>query len=197
MKQLITALVLLAAAGSVPTLHASEPRAVVEQLHEQLLGIMREADQLGFSGRADRIRATVENSFDFPTIARIVTGRAWKAASEEQKSTFIDVFRRLSTATYASNFAGYGGEKFVTDSSEETRSAMVVRTFLVKPDGEKISLNYMLRENNGNWQIVNVIAQGVSDLSLKRAEYTAVIKSEGFDSLVDRLRQKVDDLNRG
>ncbi len=71
---------------------------------------------------------------------------------------------------------------------------MIVRTELVKEDGERIPLNYMLRKSNGEWRIVNVVAQGVSDLSLKRAEYTAVIDSEGFDSLVTRLRGKVDEM---
>ena len=43
---------------------------------------------------------------------------------------------------------------------------------------------------------MNVVAKGVSDLSLKRAEYTAVIDSEGFDSLLNRLRGKVSDMHR-
>ena len=71
-----------------------------------------------------------------------------------------------------------------------------MRTVLVKPDGEEIPLNYMLRESDTEWKIVNVVAQGVSDLSLKRADYTAVIKSEGFDALVSRLREKTAEMRR-
>ena len=37
------------------------------------------------------------------------------------------------------------------------------------------------------------IANGINDLSLKRAEYAAIIKKEGFDALVIRLKQKIQD----
>ena len=66
-----------------------------------------------------------------------------------------------------------------------------MRTVIVKADGERVTLDYVLRDNEGMWQIVNVIADGVSDLSLKRADYTAVIKSEGFNSLVSKLSDKI------
>ncbi len=195
MKNLIAAFVMTLLVFPNP-LAAEAPQAVVERLHTVLLEAMRDADKLGFSGRAGLIRPVVDSSFDFATIARIVTGRAWKASSSDQQAAFIEVFRDLSTATYASNFSGFDGESFVTTGSEQARGSVIVKTNLVKADGEEIPLNYMLRESNGRWLIVNVIAQGVSDLSLKRAEYTAVIKSEGFDSLVDRLRGKVKETNQ-
>ena len=44
---------------------------------------------------------------------------------------------------------------------------------------------------------MNVVAQGVSDLSLKRADYTAVIKTEGFDSLINRLEKKIAEMSQG
>ena len=58
-------------------------------------------------------------------------------------------------------------------------------------------LNYLLRQTNGQWRIMNVVAQGVSDLSLKRADYTAVIKTEGFDSLINRLEKKIAEMSQG
>ena len=68
---------------------------------------------------------------------------------------------------------------------------MLVKTVLVKVDGDKVTLDYLLRKSDGLWRIVNVIAEGVSDLSLKRADYTAVIKNEGFNSLITQLNGKV------
>jgi len=42
-----------------------------------------------------------------------------------------------------------------------------------------------------HWGIVNVIAQGVSDLALKRTEYDAVISAQGIDPLIAKLDAKV------
>ena len=189
----VALLVCLAAPAADGT---SEPVTVVENLHAHLLDAMQRANELGFDGRSELLRPVIDSSFDFPTIARIVNGKGWKTASDDQKAAFLDVFRELSVATYATNFSGYGGETFVTEGGEERRGAEIVRTSLVRSDGEKIPLNYMLRKSNESWLIVNVIAQGVSDLSLKRAEYAAVIDSEGFDSLVKQLRSKVSAMAR-
>lgn len=187
------ALLVLAAlmAAVTPARADTNPTATVENLHTALLGIMKDADSLGFDGRLKTITPVIDESFDFPTIARIVSGKAWKTASDEDKQAFIDVFKQLSAATYASNFSGYGGEQFVSGAVEDSRGAKIVRTELVPANDEPIPLNYMLRQTEGRWLIVNVIAKGVSDLSLKRAEYAAVISSEGFAGLTRRLEEKL------
>lgn len=171
------------------------PAAVVERLHVALLEAMRQGDELGFAGRVELLEPVIAASFDFETIASIVTGRSWKTASAEQRDAFLDVFRRLSVATYASNFSSHDGESFVTGDTQESRGTHIVRTHLEQQDGTQIPLNYLLRKNDDGWKIVNVVAQGVSDLSLKRAEYTAIIQDEGFDSLLSRLHEKVDDMD--
>jgi phospholipid transport system substrate-binding protein len=48
-------------------------------------------------------------------------------------------------------------------------------------------------ELNGQWQIINIIVDGISDLALKKAQYTSVIDREGFDSLLNKLTQKIAD----
>jgi phospholipid transport system substrate-binding protein len=193
MKTLLSLLLLLAAFAVAA---ADTAEATVEHLHASLLEAMRGGDSLGYTGRRDLLAPVVGESFDFDTIASIVTGRAWKSAGAAQRSAFLDTFAALSVATYATNFSAFDGERFETRDSEDSRGSRIVRTVLVKQDGEEVSLNYMLRKSNETWRIINVVAQGVSDLSLKRAEYTAVIDSEGFDSLLERLRKKVTEMKR-
>lgn len=192
---LATALLLLS--GVVTAAGDADAKAVVEKLHQALLGAMQAGASAGFKGREEMLAPVIAGSFDFDSICRIVTGRYWKSASDEQKTRFVEVFKRLSVATYASNFASFSGEKFQTEGSEADHDALVVRTTLRPTDGEPVPLNYLLRQANGEWRIMNVVAQGVSDLSLKRADYTAVIKTEGFDSLINRLEKKVAEMSKG
>lgn len=168
-------------------------RSVVEKFHANLLQVMTEADSLGFSGRVDALDPVLAETFDFHTIARIVTGKHWKMLDEDQRAEFIAVFGALSAATYASNFDGFSGEVFETIGAEEKRGNILVKTVIVRVDDDPVTLDYVLRDSDGMWRIVNVIANGVSDLSLKRADYTAVINSEGFNSLVTKLSGKIAD----
>jgi phospholipid transport system substrate-binding protein len=177
---------------ALPTSAAeTEAKATVEKLHSALLETMQEGAQLGFAGRAAKLAPTLAATFDFETISRLATGRYWAQLPADKKREFIEVFTRLSTATYAENFKSFGGERFATRATEDKKTAQLVKTVLIKTDGKEVSLNYLLANDKGKWRIVNVVAQGVSDLSLKRAEYTAVIGSTGIDTLIAKLNAKV------
>ena len=191
----ITALLLISSLASA--VDDSAAKAVIEKLHESLLTAMNGGAQLGLKGREAMLAPVIENSFDFESICRIVTGRYWKSATDDQKARFTTAFKNLSVATYASNFSSFSGEKFQIEGSEADHEALIVRTTLRPSEGEPVTLNYLLRQSNDSWRIMNVVAQGVSDLSLKRADYTAVIKKEGFDSLINRLEKKSADMSKG
>ena len=195
LHRLVLVIALLPTA-TVTLAQGNPPTGTVERLHATLLEAMRGGETLGFSGRYALLEPIVLELFDFESIARIVTGSTWKNLSEAQRAEFTDVFGQLSVATYASNFADFSGESFVTLETTEKRGATIVRTALEKADGERVSLNYMLRKNDNGWHIISVVAQGVSDLSLKRAEYGAVISDSGFDSLLNQIKEKVAQMRR-
>ena len=173
-------------------LAAAPATKVVEGLHTELLIVMKQAKKLGYAGRFQRLAPTVTASYDFPYISKVVVGRYWRSFTAEQKSQFIEIFSKLSIATYAYRFDGYSGERFKTISEEELkRGHRLVETVLIKADGEEIELDYILHQNNDQWRIINVIAEGVSDLSLKRADYTSYLKKYSFDALLEKLNKKI------
>ncbi|MFP3869745.1 MAG: ABC transporter substrate-binding protein [Syntrophobacteria bacterium] len=190
----------LAVAGIVayllaPAASLSAPSAtqVVEELHATLITGMKKADELGYAGRYEQFAPVVTASFDFPFIARIVVGRYWSSFDDRQKATFVETFTRLSIATYAGRFDHYSGESFKTLSEERLpRNRILVKTVLVKASGEEVHLDYILRQTGDEWRIINVVADGVSDLSLKRADYTCFLKNHDFDALVGKLKEKID-----
>ena len=185
----IVALTLSAPAGAPA---ADTAAKVVEILHAELLFVMKQANKLGYAGRYQRLAPTVTVSYDFPYISKVVVGRYWRSFTAEQKSQFIRAFSKLSIATYANRFDGYSGERFKTISGEELkRGHRLVKTVLIKANGEEIELDYILYKNNDQWRIINVIAEGVSDLSLKRADYTSYLKKNGFEALLKKLNEKI------
>ncbi len=178
----------------------SDAVATVDELHTALLDIMQNANSLGLAGRRDRIAPVIRESLDLPFITRFALGRHWLELSTEQRDTIVDVFSRWTIAHYASRFNGYSGEQFETVSSEPARRGrQLVRTVLeVSNDrGENVTLDYLLHEIDGKWRIVNVIANGVSDLSLKRADYGAVVKAQGLDELIAKLNAQISDFESG
>lgn len=189
----------LAALMPAPVLSAeSAPSATVEVLHSTLIEVMQNADALGFEGRREKLAPVITRSFDLATICRIILGRQWDELSPEDHAQMIDTFTRLTIATYAARFDGYSGESFRTvEQNSMNRGRVMVRTELVRPQNEPVHLDYVLQDGEGGWRIVNVVAEGVSDLSLKRADYGSVIKRDGFPTLVQRLENQIRDLQKG
>lgn len=171
---------------------SAEPSSTITRLHDTLISVMREGQTLGYHGRYAKLAPVITDSYDFPTIARLVIGRHWTELSEEQQEQFLDIFERLTIATYAARFDDYNDQKFVELAHEALKSTRImIKTELVRPADESVSLNYLLHQRDGKWRIINAIANGVSDLSLKRAEYSAILKEQGFEALLAKISDQV------
>jgi phospholipid transport system substrate-binding protein len=183
---------------SVAGAEISGPAGTVERLHATLLEVMQDADGLGFPGRRDRLSPVIRETFELPFIVKIVLGRYWGELPQADRKRMIDTFTRLTIATYASRFDGFSGEAFeLVGEKPMKKGRMRVRTRLVRPGDEAVQLDYVLQEEAGRWRIVNVVANGVSDLSLKRADYGSILKRQGFDVLIGKLEAQVVDLGKG
>ena len=174
------------------------PSAVVERLHGALVEVMREAEALGFEGRRAAIEPVIISVFDLPYVARLLVRTRWSELEAEQRDRMRDAFSALTVATYAQRFDGYSGQRFVTTGEREVRGGRrLVSAELRSPEEPTVRLDYLLQERDAGWRIVNVIADGVSELALKKTEYASIIEGEGFDALVARLEEQVRDLEQG
>ena len=157
---------------------------------------MKNAPDLGYQGRYDQLKPVIETVFDTPLIVRVVLSRYWKELSEQQQTDFINLFNRLSISTYASRFDSYTDEVFETKSVQQLKKGrLLVQTELARSNDKPVSLDYLLHKKDDRWYIISVIADGVNDLALKRAEYATIIKDGGFNKLVNDIEEKI--INNG
>jgi len=181
-----------AEAGAEAGAEVDAATAIVQRLHDALIGSMKAGEQIDFEERMQRLRPTVERTFHFEPITRLVLGRNARELDPQQLHTITDMLAQLSVRQYAWHFDRYNGERLVhIASSVQAQDRVLVSTELVKDDGDRISLDYLLQEHDGHWGVVNVIADGVSDLALKRAEYAEALKRDGYPALVERLREQI------
>ena len=165
---------------------------VVESFQLHLLDAMKRGNELKFDGRFKFLGQVVRKTHAAAKISEIVLGRKhWKNLSDKQKKQFIEVFTRLNIATYAHYFKSYSGENFKFISKQKTRRGnMLIRTVFVESNGNEVQFDYLLIKTGERWLIINIKADGVSDLAVKRAEYTNALKREGFEALLEKLKHK-------
>lgn len=188
----VAALPLIADAATDPSTAA----ATVSSLCDTLLAVMKEGASLGFKGRYDRLSPTVRTAFDFPLMTRLMVGPQWTSMTSAQQQQLVAAFSDFSAATYASRFDDYSGERFQVDPKPTSSSGgVIVHTKLVKNDGEPVELDYLLRDSDGVWRIIDVYLSGtVSELATRRSEFSAVLRRGGPEALVDALQQKTAEL---
>ena len=168
-------------------------KQLVEKFQTELIAVMKQGKELGFKGRYDKLEPAITKSHDLNKITRVVVGKEWEKLSTEQQQKLVDVFSRLSVASYAYNFKDFAGESFKFASEEETaRGGAVIHAYLLIPGEKDVKFDYMLKKKGDNWRIINIIADGVSDLALKRPEYTSILERDGFDALITKINEKID-----
>jgi phospholipid transport system substrate-binding protein len=190
MRSLGIAAVLAFAAPAVA--QAPDPaRAPVQALDDGLLSIMKNAGQLGFKGRVDRIGAVVDQVFDLPLMTRLAVGPSWNGMTPADKAALVAAFRRMTIAQYAGNFDDWSGQSFTIDPTVETRGTdKVVRTSLAQPKGSPESLAYRLRQSGGQWRVIDVYYRNsISQLATRRSDFAGILASGGAKALIAHLDQ--------
>ncbi len=172
---------------------------VVEDLHAALLGLMKEAEALGYAGREARITPVVGNCYDVAFMARKSLGRHWKSLEEAQQEQFLAAFGKVTVANYAGRFDGWSGEVFEMLGAEPgVRDTRLVKTRLLQPEDEDVQLDYRLHRTDAGWRIIDVYVNGtISELALRRSEYSALLEREGFEALMRAIDAKIKRLERG
>jgi phospholipid transport system substrate-binding protein len=171
------------------------PTEVVRHFYGELLDAMQRAATLGAKGRYQKLEPVVLGAFDVPFMARLSIGPSWAKLTTEQKRRTATAYGRYIAAVYATRFDGYSGERFEVLGEQQIKHATLVKTQIVKANGEPVSINYVLHNNDIAWQIRDAYLSGsISELATRRSEFSAILRTNGIDALISSLNKKADDL---
>jgi phospholipid transport system substrate-binding protein len=196
--RLLVSLTLLLAT-SVAMADDGTPTAVVDRLDASLLGVLQQAEKLGYQGRLERLTPALEQAFDFAFMAEKALGSHWKDLSEPDRARWARAFKDLTLANYAARFERFSGQTFTRLGDEPgTNGTVLVQTKVTDPGDEDVELSYRLRTTEAGWKIIDVYLKGtVSELALRRSEYVSVLERDGFGALLATLDRKIADLTAG
>jgi len=143
-----------------------------------------------------KFREVFSSNFDIPTIGRFVLGRYWRSATQQQQREFLELFQELIVETYARRFSEYSGQGFrVAGSQEISERDSMVSTEIINSDGGLIAtIDWRVRERNGQQRIIDVVVEQISMGVTQRSDYDAVIQRGGgnIDVLLDALRDQIE-----
>jgi len=173
--------------------------ATIKTYYDTLLGVMKDATKLGFKGRYDKLGPAIRKAFNLPLMTRLSVGPDWTKLAADVQQRLVTAFSDMSISTYASRFDGYDGEHFEVDPKPaSTTGGVIVSTKLVQTNGDPpVQLNYLMRDGDAGWQIIDVFLQGtISELATRRSEFSTVLRRDGPDALVKLIQTRADALKK-
>ena len=136
------------------------------------------------------LRDLLIENFDLPLITRLVVGRYWRKANAAQKEAFMMVFEQHIVQVYTSQFGVYSDQRVeMRTVAARTDKDTIVGTEIMRQSDPPLRLDWLVRETNGSYKIIDLAAEGVSMMTTKRSEFSSVIAREGIDGLINRLEQ--------
>ena len=176
------------------------PVAPVRQLSDQLVAVMRAGRTTPFAQRYAMLLPVVESAFDLPTILRTSVGLRWASLPPDQQQLLEQVFRRYTVATFVANFDSFNGQKIEVSPTPRAVSPteQVVQTRIIPESGAPTQLDYVMRQENGAWRAVDVLADGsISRVAVQRSDFRQLLNDGTGQELVASLSRKVATLSDG
>jgi len=166
---------------------------IVQGLYNALLSTMKSGRILGQSGRFTQLAPVIRRSFDIASMARLSVGSSWAGLSEAQRQQVTESFGRYISAIYADRFDSYDGQKLEVTSEQPAPSGVIVKSQIIKANGEPVKVDYMMRRNGESWPISDIYLDGaISEVATRRSEFATILKNEGIDGLIAALNRKAD-----
>ncbi len=194
-KHIVAALLGLALTGTTLVASAAEdPAAVVRDTAERVLDCLR-SDRARYQNDHALfalVRQVVFPRLDRERTAQWVLGANWRTATPAQREQFIAEFSDLLLRTYGTALRQYDSEtlNYLPAQAPAGADRVTVRTEIIRPDGPKVSVDYLLTNRSGEWKVYDVIIENVSLVVTYRSEYAAIIKRDGMDGLLKQLAER-------
>jgi phospholipid transport system substrate-binding protein len=164
---------------------------VVQRLHAALIAAAKLDGADGLERRYALLEPVVEATHDLPYIAELAIRRQWRDLNEAQREAYVRAFVHLSVMTYAARFAGVGDDTFRIIGAESVDGGRIrVQAAIARRDADDVSMDYLLQRDGQDWRIVNILADRVSDLALKRAEYQRILGTGSIDDLIEHIESE-------
>jgi len=165
----------------------------VRALYDTLLNTMKNGRTLGQSGRFAQLDPVIRRSFDIAEMARLALGRSWAGLNDAQRREMIESYGRYVSAIYADRFDSYAGQQLEVTGEDATQLGVMVRSRIVKANGEPVKVDYAMRHAGDGWLISDIyLDSAISEVATRRSEFAATLKNEGIDGLIAALNRRAD-----
>jgi phospholipid transport system substrate-binding protein len=174
----------LVVSSAVVAAAASDPRALISQTADTLIGVIKEGKTY-FDKDPQRFYASVEKvldpTIDFDTFSRGVMAVYYKRATPAQREQFEATFKSGLIRTYGKALLDFGDEKIVVLPAEHPSKQAdrdSVKMEVHSKEGKIYPVIYSMRlGDDGSWRMYNIIINGINIGLTYRNQFASAINA--------------------
>lgn len=192
-RSLVIGSLLLAAAfivGPRPSSAAQDPRDFVYGVCTQ--GLQAVEANVPAPQRIVVFRQLFQAAFDVPGIAQFALGLNWRYLNPQQQQEFVNLFGEYTAQAYATALGQFAGARVKLGGVSLSPAGEVIVSSKIKRVGAApVRIRWYLVDHGGQYKIVDVVVDGVSQRITGRSELAGVIERNNgrADTIIPVLRQ--------
>ncbi|MEJ1097481.1 MULTISPECIES: ABC transporter substrate-binding protein [unclassified Pseudoxanthomonas] len=148
-----------------------------------------------FKGNPAALREYVSSEFntlfDRDYAGRLVLGMHGRGASDADIKLFADALSDSLMTRYGSALLDFNTRLKVRVKSETALPGgrgVKVSSEMIRPDGDPVPVDYLLRQVGGKWKIFDVMVEGVSFVQTFRNQFDAPLRQKSIPQVAADLR---------
>jgi phospholipid transport system substrate-binding protein len=187
--------VLLFLCASVLAAEKSEPRLLLENEMDEVLGILNKPEfknKEKSKALMQEVKVKLYALCDFKEFSARAIGGSWRTFTPEQQDKFIAAFGELIYATYRNKLLDYNGQKFTFKNELFSTKGDKVEIKTTFPLNEKTEapINFRMLKKPEGWKIYDIIIEEVSMIQNYSNQFKEILRDSTPDKLIADLQKK-------
>lgn len=170
------------------------PEQIIQETSSKVLKVLNE-DYEKLSNDPELIRELINTELvpvvDLDSMGKLILGKHWKLAGEEQRVAFVLGFKDMLIRIFGKTLLDYGKAELTVlpNQPEQKGKYRIVQTELDIGTGQPpLQVAYVFRKNKQKeWKIFDFSVDGLSLVKNFRTSFSQEIQETSLQALIDRL----------
>lgn len=142
--------------------------------------------------KSDGLTKIFVETMDVDWMGKFVIGKYWRELNDNDKKSYLEVYRRYLIASYIPLFKKYHKQTLNIKSIKALDNDQYAVSSEIKGTAEKApyTVDYRIKYSNNAYIVRDIIAEGVSLLTTQRGDFGTILSNGGINALKAKLEEK-------
>jgi len=192
---LVFAFSLVSLAVGATTTSAQAPAEAQRFLQERNTTVMRLMERPASASRDTELTRMLGELLDYEELSRRALASHWEQRSPAERAEFVAILKQLVERSYRSNLQRTLRYEVRYESAEARGADVLVQTEARNRQNRRapaVSIDYLVARREGAWRIVDItVDDGMSMVDNYRNQFERILRREGWDGLMTRMRGRL------